>query len=227
MAKVSVYDIAAEDRGLAAWEIASVVASVLISEWVVFALAGDGARGLLFPVATVFAFMFFSHRARGESAREVGWRLDNFGRAARLLAAPMLAVAAVLVGAGWYTSSLDFLRWKGGTSIFGLPVLSLLWGPLQQYALQGFINRRAQAVWGRGWASVLVVAAVFAALHLPNPWLVVATFAGGLLWAYVYQRAPNLIALGLSHGLMTWVLVSSVPPAALHNLRVGFKYFGQ
>src|SRR5881227_1869957 len=122
MAKVSVYDIAAEDRGLAAWEIASVVASVLISEWVVFALAGDGARGLLFPVATVFAFMFLSHRARGESAREVGWRLDNFGRAARLLAGPILPVEEVQVGRGPDDADEDFLRWKGGTSIFGLPV---------------------------------------------------------------------------------------------------------
>jgi len=216
-----------EDRTLAAWEIASVVASVLIGEWVVFALAGDGATGLLFPVATVFVFMFLSHRARGESARDVGWRLDNFGRAARLLALPMLAIFAVFVGVGWYTSNLDFLRWKGGASIFGTPALGLLWGPLQQYALQGFINRRAQVVWGRGWASVLLVALIFAALHLPNPWLTVVTFAGGLLWAYVYQRAPNLLAVGISHSLMTWALVSSIPPSALHNLRVGFKYFGQ
>ena len=74
--------------------------------------------------------------------------------------------------------------------------------------------------------SVFVVAFVFALLHMPNPWLAAATFAGGLLWAWVYQRTPNLYALGLSHGLMTWVLISSVPPAALHNLRVGFKFFG-
>jgi len=220
-------NVAAEERALAAWEIATVVASVMIAEWVVFALAGDGALALAFPVTTVLAFMLLSHRARRESARELGWRLDNFRQALRLLAPPLVVVAALLVALGWYTSSLDFTRWKGGTSIFGVAALSLLWGPLQQYALQGFINRRAQAVWGRGWTSVLVVAVIFAALHLPNPWLTFATFAGGLLWAYVYQRAPNLIALGLSHGLMTWVLVSSVPPAALHNLRVGFKYFGQ
>src|ERR687884_359145 len=99
MTKISPYNLATEDRALAAWEIASVVASVLIGEWVVFALAGDGALALL------------------------------------------LAVAAALIGAGWYTSSLDFLRWKGGASIFGVPALGLLWGPLQQYALQGFINR--------------------------------------------------------------------------------------
>ncbi|HZT58306.1 MAG TPA: CPBP family intramembrane glutamic endopeptidase [Pyrinomonadaceae bacterium] len=216
------------ERALAVWEIVAVVASVLIAEWVVFALAGDNnPPALAFPILTVFAFMFLSHRLRGESARDVGWRLDNFGRAARLLALPMLAVTLVLVCVGWYDSSLNFARWSGGQSILGIPLLSLLWGPLQQYALQGFINRRTQIVFGRGWASVFVVALIFSLLHLPNPWLALATFAGGLLWAYVYQRAPNIIALGISHGLMTWVLISSVPPDALHNLRVGFKFFGQ
>jgi len=213
-------------RALAAWEIASVVASVLVAEWVVFAFASDGSPALLFPVATVLAFMFLSHRARGETARDVGWRLDNFWSAARLLALPMLAFVVLMVCVGWLTSYLDFARWEGGQSLFGVPALSLLWGPLQQYALQGFVNRRAQEVFGRGWTSVTVVALVFALLHMPNPLLTLVTFAGGLLWAWVYQRAPNLLALGLSHGLMTWVLISSVPPAALHNLRVGFKYFG-
>jgi membrane protease YdiL (CAAX protease family) len=220
------HNVAAEDRAVAAWEIVSITTSALIAEWVVFALAADSRLALLFPVATATVFMLISHRARRESMRGVGWRLDNFWQAARLLALPMLAVAIVLVGFGWYNSTLDFGRWEGGQSILGIPALSLLWGPLQQYALQGFINRRAQHVFGRGWASVLLVAFLFALFHLPNPWLTLATFTGGLLWAYVYQRVPNLIAIGISHGLMTWILVSSVPPSALHNLRVGFKYFG-
>ena len=215
-----------EDRALALWEIFAVVASVLIAEWVVFALAGDSALALLIPIITIFIFMQLSHRLREESARDVGWRFDNFRHAARLLALPMLGCVVFLVVLGFFISRLDFTRWEGGQSLLGVPALSLLWGPLQQYALQGFVNRRAQIVWGRGWKSILVVALVFAVLHLPNPWLTLATFAGGLLWAWVYQRAPNLLAVGLSHGLLTWVLVSSVPPAALHNLRVGFKYFG-
>lgn len=215
---------AAEARALAAWEIVAVSASTLIGEWVVLALRGDGRLPLLFPVATVFAFMFVSHRLRGESAREVGWRLDNFPAAVRLLLPGMLAGSALLVAFGWYAGTLNFRRWEGGQSILGIPILSLFWGPLQQYVLQGFINRRAQAVFGRGWTSVLLVAFLFAVFHLPNPWLTLATFAGGLLWAWVYQHAPNLIAIGISHGLMTWVLISSVPPGALHNLRVGFKY---
>ena len=217
---------AAEDRALAAWEIVAASTSALVALWGVYALAGGGAPALSVPVATSAAFMLLSHRARGESARDVGWRADNFPAAARLLVPPMATVSLLLFGVGWWAGTLDLGRWEGGQSIMGVPALSLLWGPLQQYALQGFINRRAQIVFGRGRASVLLTGLLFAFFHLPNPWLTLATFAGGLLWAWVYQRAPNLFAVGMSHALMTWVLISSVPPAALHNLRVGFKYFG-
>lgn len=216
----------AEDRGLAAWEIVAASMSALVAEWVVGTLVGEGRLLLLIPVTTAVVFMLLSHRARGESARDVGWRLDNFNEAARLLLPPMIVVAALLIGLGWYAGTLDFGRWEGGQSIMGVPGLSLVWGPLQQYALQGFINRRAQVALGRGLLSVLLVALLFALFHLPNPWLMFATFAGGLLWAWVYQRAPNLLAVGLSHSLMTWVMISSVPAGVLHNLRVGFKYFG-
>ena len=216
-----------EARSLAAWEIVAASTSALAAEWVVGTLAGRGRLLLVVPVAAAVVFMLASHRLRGESAREVGWRLDNFGEAARLLAPPMLAVSALLVALGWYAGTLDFRRWEGGQTIMGVPGLSLIWGPLQQYALQGFINRRAQTALGRGTSSVLLVASLFALFHLPNPWLTFATFAGGLLWAWVYQRAPNILAVGLSHSLMTWVMISSVPPGALHNLRVGFRYFGQ
>jgi membrane protease YdiL (CAAX protease family) len=216
----------AKDRALAGWEIVAASTSALIAEWVVYALAGGGALALLFPVVTAVAFMLLSHRARRESAREIGWRLDNFRAAARLLLPPMLAVSAALVIVGWYAVTLDFDRWEGGQSLLGVPVLSLLWGPLQQYALQGFINRRAQILLGRGDLSVLLTGLLFALFHLPNPWLTLATFAAGLYWAWVYQRAPNLWAIGVSHALMTWMLISSASPAALHNLRVGYKYFG-
>ena len=55
----------------------------------------------------------------------------------------VMTIALLLVPLAFVTSNLDFVRWEGGQSLFGVPALSLLWGPLQQYALQGFINRRA------------------------------------------------------------------------------------
>src|SRR5947209_3652949 len=213
--------IVASERVLAAWEIASVTVSVLIAEWIVLTFAGSKLF-LTVPIALAFALMFLSHIARRESAREIGWRFDNFGQAARLLALPMIVIAIVLIFTGVLLKSIRLER----EQILGWLAWLPIWGLAQQYALQGFINRRAQILYGRGWRSLLLVALIFTLLHLPNPWLSVATFAGGLLWAYVYQRAPNLPALALSHALMSMILALSLPADTLNSLRVGIKYFG-
>jgi membrane protease YdiL (CAAX protease family) len=215
-------------RSLAAWEIASVVVSALVAEWAVLAMVGSSKLWLAVPVALAFTLIVSSHRARRESARALGWRFDNFGRALIVLAPLMLAGALLLALLGWLWFGGHFRigERRAGWAVFGFPVWGFAWGLLQQSVLQGFINRRAQLVFGAGWRSVLVVALIFALLHLPNPWLTAATFLGGLIWAYSYQRAPNLYALALSHVLMTWVLISTIPTDALHGLRVGFKYFG-
>jgi membrane protease YdiL (CAAX protease family) len=134
----------------------------------------------------------------------------------------MLVGIIVLFGIGLVMKSLRFDGKQVVEWVLWLP----LWGLMQQYVLQGFINRRAQILFGRGWRSTLLVALIFALLHLPNPWLSVATFAGGLLWADVYQRAPNLPALALSHALMSMLLALSLPPTTINSLRVGIKYFG-
>lgn len=210
------------ERALAAWEIASVSSSFLIAAWTILPFAGNSKLIGVVPVGLAFALMWLSHRARGETAREIGLRLDNFFAAVRLLVLPMLATALMVIAIGWSSRSLRFewaLFWP---RLLWLPV----WGFMQEYVMQGYVNRRAQAIFGPGWRSVLLVAALFALFHLPNPWLSLATFAGGLLWASVYQRAPNLPAIGLSHGIMSLLLALGLPASLLNSLRVGFKYFG-
>jgi len=219
--------LASEGRGLTLWEIASVVSSALIAEWTILPFAGQEKLIGAIPILLAFALMFYSHRLRRETLRDIGWRLDNFLQAARLLALPMVLTTIVLLIVGWFAAGLQngLLARTGGRSLLWLPLWGILWGLLQQYVLQGFINRRAQLALGRGWRSVLLVASVFALLHFPNPWLSLATFAGGAVWAWVYQRAPNLPALALSHSLMTLVIIWTLPASALKGLRVGFNYF--
>jgi membrane protease YdiL (CAAX protease family) len=215
------------DRALAAWEIASVVSSILIAEWSLSAVIGRSKLVSAIPIALAFVLMIGSHYLRGETLRDMGFRFDNFLRTLRLLLLPMLATAGGCLVAGWWLGAeTNFLRWHAGRPIAGQLALGFGWGLVQQYVLQGFVNRRAQIVWGQRWLSILMVGIVFGGLHLPNPWLTGVTFAGGLIWAYVYQRAPNLFALAVSHSLMTWVLVSTLPDSALNHLRIGFKYFG-
>jgi membrane protease YdiL (CAAX protease family) len=206
-------------------EIGFVVLCVLVAEWAVLPLFGRNYFVGLVPVGAAFALMLLSHRACRESVREVGWRVDNLGRALKLLLTPMLAAGLLLLLVGWVCGSLRLggIRWGG--ALASTYFWMFLWGLVQQYPLQGFINRRAQMLWGRGARSTVFVAAVFGLLHLPNPWLTLATFCGGLLWAWAYQRAPNLIALALSHSLMTVILVTTVPYSSLGGMRVGYGYF--
>ncbi|MFN2453084.1 MAG: type II CAAX prenyl endopeptidase Rce1 family protein [Pyrinomonadaceae bacterium] len=211
------------DRAVAMWEILSVTSSFLIAAWLVVPFAANARWLIVVPVGLALGFIFVSHRARRETAREIGWRLDNFTEAARLLAVPMLAFACLIVLSVWLLGSLRTGKALGWQWALWLPV----WGLAQQYVLQGFINRRAQVVCGgRNFRSVLCVAVIFTLLHAPNLWLMLATFAGGYVWAVVYQRAPNLLALGLSHSLMSLLLASAVPATTLNSLRIGFRFFG-
>lgn len=214
------------DRALAGWEIASVASSILIAEWIVSAAMGRSRLVVAIPIVLAFILMIGSHRLRGESLRDVGFRFDNFLSSVKLLLLPMFLAAIICLLVGWWFGEVNFWRWHVGRPIAVQLVLGFGWGLLQQYVLQGFINRRAQIIWGPGWLSVLLVATIFGGLHLPNPWLALVTFVGGAIWATVYQKAPNLFALAVSHSLMTWVLVSTLPASALNHLRIGFKYFG-
>jgi membrane protease YdiL (CAAX protease family) len=215
------------DRALAAWEIASVVSSILIAEWILAAAMGRSRLVVAIPIGLAFVFMISSHRLRTDSLRDLGFRFDNFLPALKLLLLPMILIGGLCLLAGWwFGGEINFLRWHAGRPIAAQLVLGFGWGLLQQYVLQGFINRRMQISLGSGWLSILLVATIFGGLHLPNPWLTFVTFAGGAIWAAVYQRVPNLFALAVSHSLMTWVVVSSLPASALNHLRIGFKYFG-
>jgi membrane protease YdiL (CAAX protease family) len=207
---------------LAAWEIISVTLSFLIAEWVVPPFAGHSLWLGAIPVCLALALMLLSHGVRGEKARDIGWRLDNFGRAMASLALPTLAVALLIIIAGWLVKGFRADKVYLWQWLAWLPV----WALIQQYALQGYINRRAQILFGRDWGSILLVGSIFALLHLPNPWLACLTFVGGLIWGSIYQRHPNLPALAISHVVMSLVLVWALPPSLMNNLRVGFRYFG-
>jgi hypothetical protein len=92
-----------------------------------------------------------------------------------------------------------------------------LWAMLQQYCFLGFFNGRLRKGFGPGRGRRLVVAlgtgAVFAALHPPAWWLVLATFPVGVLYGWLFQedRYRNLFVIGVTHGVAGTLYAALIP----------------
>ena len=101
--------------------------------------------------------------------------------------------------------------------------LLIPWGLGQQFALQTVFLHESRSAVGRT-AGICLAAALFASLHLPNPFLSAMTFAGALAWCWIYDRHPNLLPLALSHALLTLAILCAFDEAITGHLRVGAAY---
>jgi len=200
-------------------EVALVVGFLLVYIWVI----EPRSRSYAGPGFVLFFLLtFLLHLKHNDSAADLGIRLDTFGRALReglLVIAPTIVLAAVLgayLGGG---IALDPRR-MAMSVLWAYP-----WALFQQYGLQSVIGRRMAEVIPRAVGHDVACAAVFGALHLPNPFLTVVTFGAGYCFCALFRRCPNLFALAVTHTIASTALYHFLPAQITGYLRVGPGYF--
>jgi membrane protease YdiL (CAAX protease family) len=168
------------------------------------------------------AALIYGHVQRGQSLRDVGFRLDT-GPAAALRLVP---IAAVIIAFAMHVGHvLGSAHFPTGLEAVANVAKLIVFGTAQQYVLLGvFYQRLAEMLPGKVLA-MIAAAVVFSVLHVPNPFLVTVTFFAGLISTIVYARAPNLWVNGTVHGLMSYCLYYSLSVDITGGLRVGSPYW--
>lgn len=75
------------------------------------------------------------------------------------------------------------------------------WGVGQQAIFQGLLHRSLQRL-GFGVLAIPLVAAAFALVHPASDLMFAVTLAAGLIWSAIFYRHPNLLPIGVAHGLL-------------------------
>jgi len=177
----------------------------------------DRPQRILSPVVLVVTLAVVL--ARGPSRDQLG-----FGRRGLLPSLWILPAAVVL-------STVSVLLAKHLGTFHPLSDSNLkhvigyiLWTIYQQFLLNDYFLPRLTRLLGNEMRAVPVAAVLFAAAHLPSPWLTLATLVWGAIACILFRRYRNLYALGLAQGLLGLTFAVCVPDAVHHHLRVGLGY---
>jgi hypothetical protein len=126
-----------------------------------------------------------------------GLRLDTVAQSVPLYLA-FTAIASVLIYlAGHYLGHTPL-----PLSFWYLLLIYPVWGIAQQFALQNLVAQNLTGIAPHLYGRALVTAAIFSLAHAPSVELMVVTALAGFVFTVLYNRAPNLLVLGCSHGFL-------------------------
>jgi membrane protease YdiL (CAAX protease family) len=100
------------------------------------------------------------------------------------------------------------------------------WALGQQIILNSYLTNRVYALSGQKFLpTILVVGTIFSLAHLPNPFLVLATWPGGIIMSAIFLKRKNLYELALLHLVVSTTLYLMVSPDIHHHFVVGCRFY--
>ena len=206
-------------RALRPFALLDVIAVPPLVEWFIWRLQFTAPKSwVIFPIWLTASFLL--HR---DTPKTLGWRVDNLWPATKQASVVFAVFVAALVAMGFAFSGPRQLP-------LHLSSLKGLWNYLafcllQQVVSESFVANRLLSLISRRWLAALVVGAIFAVAHWPNPVLVPLTFVGGTVLAWLFARHRNIIPLAIGQALVGTLVWWSFPVAWHHGLRVGPGYY--
>lgn len=179
-------------------------------------------KGKLVYVLVPVLLVFLSWLAHGDTFKILGLKpIDRKKDWDLILSITLCFLVLILwISFVWNPDSLaqKGVWWK---SLKHIPMY-YPWALLQNLWMNGyFTNRLAKVFPEQPKLISVVVGALFAIIHWPNPVLAVATLIGGTMSAYFFQRNRNLYWLALSHAVLAVSLLYFLPDSWHHHLRIG------
>ena len=100
------------------------------------------------------------------------------------------------------------------------------WALGQQIILNSYLTNRLYSLSGQKFLpTILVAGTIFSLAHLPNLFLVLATWPGGIIMSAIFLKRKNLYELALLHLVVSTILYWLVYPDIHHHFVVGQRFY--
>jgi hypothetical protein len=190
-------------------EISAVFAGLILRIWLVESN---------WLTAAILAGILLSWRKNKDSLKDLGFSVRESKNVPLFAFAP-LAIAAI-ASFPLYGGTLPFK--VGGP---GLIVAQLGWALFQQVILNSYFVNRVESLLDDPRLVVLCAGVIFAGVHAPNPFLMVATGIGGIVLSFLFLRWRNIYAVAFIHAIVSAVILRSIPSGIHHGFVVGPNFF--
>lgn len=127
-----------------------------------------------------------------------GFRTDNFWKVAKMVLPFGIVSVIIFLVVGLFRGTIH-ITWH----IIPILILYPVWGVIQQFLLIALTAGNLQDIEGQNfnkWIIILLAALLFAVVHYPFVWLMMATFVLAMFYGYIYGKERNIYVLGLFHG---------------------------
>ena len=153
---------------------------------------------VLVAILSWTAYIIYRNKTKPGILNYWGFRTDNFKTVLKKVLAFGLFSVIAFICIGLYQGSIN-ATWH----IIPILILYPVWGIIQQFLRIALTAGNLQGLKGKKLNTGLILllsALLFAAVHYPFVWLIIATFILALFYGLIYLRERNIYVLGIFHG---------------------------